>query len=124
MAHLLVVDDVELGRIWLRGVLESNGHTVVDASNGKDAITCVEKSRFDLVITDIVMPGMDGVELIRQLRGSGRQTLKVLAISAGAGALPSDLGLQMGSAVGADAILYMPCEAQELISAVDRLLGS
>jgi CheY-like chemotaxis protein len=123
MARLLIVDDLEFGRQWLRGILEAAGHVVIEARNGHDALSIVEAGGFDLVVTDIVMPRMSGVELIKRLRSAGGQKAKVLAISAGAKELPSDLGLQLGHAVGADGILYLPCRPAELLKAVDALLA-
>jgi CheY-like chemotaxis protein len=122
MANLLIVDDLDMKRLWMRGILEAGGHGVVEAENGRDALAKAERGGFDIVITDINMPEMNGVELIHRLREQAASTPKILAISAGTDTLPSDVGLQAGHAVGADAILYMPCRPAELLQAIDALL--
>jgi len=124
MSSLLIVDDVDTKRLWMRSVLESSGHGVVEAENGMDALNRLENGTFDMVVTDINMPEMDGVELIHRLRDQAPSGLKILAISAGTKEQSSDVGLQAGQAVGADAILYMPCRPAEFLQAIGALLGS
>ena len=80
MAHVLVVDDEDQMRKLIRLVLQQEGHTVVEASNGKRAIQHIQEAEIDLVISDVVMPDMDGLELIREIRRT-HPGIKVLAIS-------------------------------------------
>ena len=122
MANLLIVDDVDTKRLWMRAILEANGHVVTEAENGHDALAKVARGAFEIVITDINMPEMNGVELIHNLRDGTASTLKILAISAGSDVLSSDVSLQAGQAVGADAILYMPCRPAEFLQAIAALL--
>ncbi len=123
MAHLLIVDDFDTKRLWMRAILEADGHTVAEAENGRDALSLIDKGAFDLIVTDINMPEMDGVALIHELRARGTSPAKILAISAGTADVSSDVGLQAGQAVGADAILYMPCRPTELAQAIRTLLA-
>jgi CheY-like chemotaxis protein len=83
MAQVLVVDDEDQLRKLIRLVLQHEGHTVVEASNGKKAIWHIQEAEINLVISDIVMPDMDGLELIREIRRT-HPGIKILAIS-GAG---------------------------------------
>ena len=122
MANLLIVDDFDTKRFWMRSILEAHGHAVVEAENGRDALAEVERATFDIVITDINMPEMNGLELIHHLRNRTAPNPRILAISAGTEELPSDVGLQAGHAIGADAILYMPCRPAEFLQAIGALL--
>jgi CheY-like chemotaxis protein len=80
MAAILVVDDHPSFRAIVRDVLISAGHTVCEASDGRDASRLVGRRRYDLVITDMMMPDMDGIEVIIELRRMSTQT-KILAVS-------------------------------------------
>lgn len=122
MAKLLIVDDFDTKRLWMREILEANGHDIQEAEGGRDALVRSAQASFDLVITDINMPEMNGVELIRLLRDTAQSKLKILAISAGSATLSSDASLLAGRAVGADAILYMPCRPAEFLKIVSDLL--
>src|SRR5271170_808781 len=68
MACILVVDDEPMLRRTLRGILEKAGHTVVEAGDGDQALVAFASSEPDLVITDIIMPNREGVEMIGELR--------------------------------------------------------
>src|SRR5258708_9016325 len=70
VARILVVDDEPDQRFLLRRIFERAGHEVTDAGNGAAALTAVCESPPDLVVTDIMMPVMDGAEFIRRLRGN------------------------------------------------------
>ena len=82
MSTILVVDDEPDQRFLLRRIFERAGHEVSDASNGAAALQAVRASAPDLVVTDVMMPVMDGVELIRCLRGDpATADIPVLAAS-------------------------------------------
>src|ERR1043165_843820 len=68
MARILVVDDRALNREYLVTLLTSAGHTVEEAGDGRDALARVRATLPDLVISDILMPAMDGYEFVRQIR--------------------------------------------------------
>lgn len=80
MAHILVVEDDEDMNDILQSTLQSQGHTVATASNGQQAIDLCKGSDFDLVITDVRLPGMDGVEMLGKLK-SLRPKLKSIVIT-------------------------------------------
>ena len=71
-AKILVVDDSETTRIAIKNVLKSAGYQVTGAENGKTALLLAQKKHFDLVITDIKMPVMNGIEFIKELRDSSQ----------------------------------------------------
>jgi CheY-like chemotaxis protein len=112
MARVLVVDDEPDLRFVLRRLFERAGHEVVEAGDGAAALRSVEESRPDLVVTDIMMPVMDGAELIRRLRAEPTTaTIPILSVS-------GDWQL----AVGADAALAKPYDWIKLIAVSEDLL--
>lgn len=122
MSDILLIDDEELVRVSLGAVLASAGHRVALAGDGEDGLRLYEAGRFDLVVTDIVMPGREGIETIRALRRGGRP-VKILAISGGARA-GSGFYLTAARALGADDALLKPFTPAELRSAVARLISA
>jgi CheY-like chemotaxis protein len=79
---ILVVDDDEAGRAALVRALRALGHTLVEASDGRQAVELLRRRSFDLVLLDIVMPGMDGYEVLRFIRADPRrQAMPVLMVS-------------------------------------------
>jgi len=120
MAWILVVDDDEA---LLRGVVEflrRLGHHVDEAVDGVAAIKAVESDPVDVVLTDINMPEMDGIEVITTLRRV-RPAVRVIAMSGG-GMLPSDLLLGNAELLGAVSTLSKPFELDELKEVVEAAL--
>jgi CheY-like chemotaxis protein len=121
MAIILVVDDeAPLLRVLVR-YLSGLGHHVLSAGNGADALTLLQDGAVDLLITDINMPDVDGIEIIRALSASGRR-IPAIAMSGG-GAI--DAGLLLGSAglLGAVETLEKPFELSALREAVQKALA-
>lgn len=113
MSRILVVDDEPDMRFIVRHFLETAGHEVVEASHGGAALLSVYQSAPDLVITDIMMPVMGGLELIGRLRADPvTAAIPILVVSA-------DTEL----AVAADAALSKPVWPHELVKTADALLG-
>ena len=74
MATILIVDDLSANRNFLVTLLGRHGHRLLEAADGRDGLVAVQTEHPDLVITDVLMPVMDGYEFVRQLRlRSGRQ---------------------------------------------------
>lgn len=121
MAQILVVDDNAMMRTVMRAALERAGHNIVLAEGGDKALKAAAQSHFDLVITDIQMPGMTGVELVQALR-KAIPDLKVLVIS---GQMePVELhGMTSGKSLGVTASLDKPFTADKLVSKVAEILG-
>ena len=83
--RLLVVDDLEDNRDLLRRQLERHGYIVEEASNGQAALDCLEQVRCHLVLLDINMPGMDGIEVLRRIRQNSKlSALPVIMLTASA----------------------------------------
>src|SRR5215472_15045369 len=116
-ARILLVDDHPLGLKARRSVLEEQGHRVTMARSGEEALEEFSRQKFDLVITDYKMPGMDGLELISRLRQQGPRPPVILLSG-----FVDSLGLCREN-TGADAVLQKNAnEVQHLKSAVARLL--
>jgi CheY-like chemotaxis protein len=112
MATILVVDDESPIVALLRDLLEDEGHTVLAAHNGREALALARVAHPDLVLSDVMMPLMDGVQLVRMLREEAiTRKLVVILMSA---AQPPDL-----QAVGAVAFLAKPFD----LDAVNRLVA-
>ncbi len=110
---ILVVDDEPDLRYLLRRVFERAGHEVADVGDGAAALKALHHSRPDLVVTDMMMPVMGGVELIRRLRADpGTAQIPILAVS-------GDAHL----AGGADTVLRKPWKAQQLLAAAAALMA-
>lgn len=121
MAHILVIDDDPVLRRVITLALEQAGHTVLRCENGRKAIDFLTRQHADLLITDIVMPEMDGVETVRAARRLKPQ-LPIVAISGGGSFEPEDY-LGIAQAFGANAVLPKPFRPTELIEKVAELLA-
>ena len=121
MADILIIDD-EPGVLGvLRKILEGVGHVVTEALDGEEALRLYEGHPADQVITDIFMPGMDGIELLIHLRKTFPDA-RVLAMSGG-GILSRDQALSDASLLGADKILQKPFSKEEVLAAVDMTMS-
>ena len=120
MQHtILVVDDDINIRLLLRTVLEDSGYTVVDTASGKEAIRIAHEQSIDLIITDLIMPEIEGIELIRYFRAS-MPSVKIIAISGAS----FNQYLQMAKALGADAVHSKPFRIEVLLATVARLIST
>ena len=118
MARILVVEDDSIHRKIIREVLKNHGHDITDAEDGNQGICLQEKHGFELIITDVLMPGMDGIETVRELIRL-YPGLKILAISAYEGGY-----LEAAKKFGAMETLKKPFEPGELVRCVNRCLLS
>ena len=113
---LIAEDDVELRQLFSH-VLIRNGYTVKGVSDGKEAYQCAEKEYFDLIISDIMMPVMDGYELVRRLRDAGIN-IPVLMITA-----KDDFDdMRRGFLSGTDDYMVKPVNVNEMVLRVGALL--
>lgn len=120
MASVLVVDDEEAVRSLLRKLLEREGHEVVVVSEGEAALTVYAEKAFDLVITDLVMPKMNGLQAIGELLGA-HPTARIIAISGG-GIRTGDPLLASARDLGACVTLAKPFDRAALLQAVVQAL--
>lgn len=118
--EILVADDVDEITELIRRWLEDDGHSVTMASNGREVIELVQKRRYDIVVTDIVMPGVDGWDAILAV-GRIRPETRILAISGGGKLMPVDACLRVAKGVGADLVMKKPFRQPEFMAAVHKL---
>lgn len=122
MASILVIDDHDSLRLLVKGVLEGAGHKVTDASNGVLGLAAYRRKPVDLVITDICMPQMNGLELILELTRSFLH-VKVIAMSGE----PHDQGVEPPLAkaklLGARHTLEKPFSMETLLKVVQYELA-
>ena len=113
---LVVEDDKELLQLFCR-VLEKNGYQTAGAADGREALQKMDQEYFDLVISDIMMPGIDGYELVKSLRDSG-SNIPVLMITAKDAFNDMQLGFQSGT----DDYMVKPVNVNEMVLRVGALL--
>jgi two-component system chemotaxis response regulator CheY len=121
MASILVIEDVAAVLFSLRIVLEGDGHKVTSAQNGEQGLKLLKDAPFDLVITDIWMPGSSGIEVIREARKRSPKT-RFLAITGGDPNSRGSRDALRQQNFGADQVLLKPFEKRELLNAVSLLL--
>ena len=120
--RILIADDSPRNLTLLRAVLECEGHLVVEASNGVEALAILDQEPVDAVISDILMPSMDGFQLTREIRRSAKSYSEVpLILYTATYDSPADRAL--ADAVGADAYILKPAPTATLIAALRDALG-
>lgn len=120
--RVLVVDDNAVNRIVASKILERAGHSVEAAENGRAALETLRSVRFDLVLMDLQMPVMDGIETIRRIRGGEGgvdSRIPVIALTAQA----EECDRQACLSAGADGFLTKPLRMGALLAELDRLLS-
>ncbi|MCH9007021.1 response regulator [candidate division KSB1 bacterium] len=115
MAKVLIIDDIEFTRETIGKMLSRNGYEVIEASNGKDGIELYKQYAPDLVLTDILMPEMDGLETIQKLNQLS-SSLPIIAITGSADSSFLEIALKFGAVTG----LLKPFKQAELLSEVNK----
>ena len=113
---LIAEDDRELRQLF-QHVLLKNGYTVKGVADGQEALDALEKDYYDLIISDIMMPNMDGYELVRSLRDAG-DSIPVLMVTA----KDAFDDMRMGFLSGTDDYMIKPVNVNELVLRVGALL--
>jgi DNA-binding NtrC family response regulator len=120
VANILVVDDDETARRALRRMLAHLGHEAWDVADGAQALQLLAEVRFDLVITDVYMAPVDGIELLLRIHQRGLE-MPVVAISGG-GLVATDEILAVATGCGAAATLDKPFTPRQLQDTIEPLL--
>lgn len=118
---VLVVDDVDEIRHLLTQWLREAGAIPRDAATGNEALRELRGAPVDLLVTDILMPDRDGLELIAEVRRS-RPTVRILAISGGGRHLRADDCLKFAKGLGAHGLLMKPFTRQQFLEALSRVV--
>jgi DNA-binding NtrC family response regulator len=121
MARILVIDDDESITSLLHMVLSRQGYEVLTAANGREGVKLFNSTPADLVISDILMPEMDGLEALKQLRQLS-PNLKLIAVSGGGVRLKMDV-LRVAELLGAAATFEKPYKIDALLASVRQLLA-
>jgi CheY-like chemotaxis protein len=121
MPCILVIDDDYATRALFRQVLERAGYDVVEASTGQEGVQVYQSRAIDAVITDLLMPGDDGLTTLRTLQAR-TPGVKCIAMSAGAYVGVLDL-LHVAQQWGAQRVVRKPVSCQELLAVVQGLLA-
>jgi CheY-like chemotaxis protein len=120
MAKILVIDDEGLLRDLIKKMLLRDGHQVFIANDGVEGIKSFHQFKPDLIITDIIMPEKDGIEVIMEVLKEN-PNLPIIAISGGRRAITADFNLDSAEMLGVKGILQKPFtheQLQEVISSV------
>lgn len=120
MAEILIVDDDVDIRTFIATALRGAGHHVMEASDGREGLRILGSQPLQLVITDLLMPEMDGLELLRTLRKTF-PTLPAIAVSGGSP--HSSIYLSTANHLGAVRILHKPFLLTSLLEAVEGVLA-
>jgi CheY-like chemotaxis protein len=118
--RVLIIDDEAMVRETIQNVLESANCAVLTAKNGEEGLQICAENSLDLVITDIMMPGKDGIETISHLK-LANPDLSILAISGGGLGMKLPV-LEIADKLGADRVLSKPFHNQLLLDTVAELV--
>jgi DNA-binding response OmpR family regulator len=119
---ILVVEDDPLFCKMIDKVLNNHGFEVHTLANGDEADRKLREESFDLLITDILMPGKEGIELIADIKDT-RPDMKILAMSAG-GMVGRSSYLELAEASGADSVIDKPFTPDELLEKIEKISAS
>lgn len=120
MAEILVVDDEPAVRWLLRDIAELEGHQVQEAADGIDALAALAEAKPDLIILDVMMPGVSGIEVLLKIREMpGYQEIPVLMLTAAG----DDATTWAGWSAGANCYMTKPFEPDHLVGWMERLLA-
>lgn len=122
MFQILIIEDDQYVQNMLKQTFERAGYAVVLASNGREGLQRYKERPFHVVITDIIMPEMEGIETISALKKTNSE-VKVIAISGGGRNNPDDY-LYMAEKIGAARIFAKPVDRSALLDAVDELVAN
>ncbi|MGN0739675.1 MAG: response regulator [Treponema sp.] len=117
---ILAVDDSISIRKSISFVLTQEGYEVIEAVDGVDGLAKAKEDKFNLVITDINMPNMDGIEMIKQLRQTdGYKFTPIIALTTE----NQDSKMQEGKAAGATGWIVKPFTSEKLLAIVKKIIG-
>jgi DNA-binding response OmpR family regulator len=118
VAKVLLVDDEQLVRKVVKVVLEAEGHEVVEAGNGPEALASVRGGAPDVVVLDLMMPGEDGLATCRHIKAHDK-AIRVLVLTS----VPEAEAHTEADEAGADGFMVKPFSSLDLLDRVSALLG-
>lgn len=121
MKKILVVDDIPAIRLSIRVILESEGYTIIEAENGLQGLEIIKTDNIDLVITDILMPDSDGMELLTGMQKLDKKP-KCISISGGGNRINAEDSLALANSLS-DGILHKPFQKNEIVELVEKIMS-
>ncbi|MGA1843710.1 MAG: response regulator [bacterium] len=118
MAKILIIEDMFEIRMMIRSFLERKGHAVTDAQNGDEALERLSSDNPEVIITDLLMPGKDGLGTIKELRNKGLKTPIIIVTG-----YEEPISQEDAKQYGITKILMKPFSSDELVKAVEHSLG-
>jgi DNA-binding response OmpR family regulator len=122
MKAILLVEDELLLREGVMENLEAHGYTVIGAGDGKEALEWLDQTEISLIITDLVMPNMNGVEFIKQVRLKYPK-VPIIVSSGSTDTVRSRLGISNINVPGASASITKPFKSKELVDLVEKVMS-
>ena len=118
MAKILIIDDSALSRRMLRKILESESYNVIEAADGFSALEVFSLENPDLVMLDLTMPGINGFDVLKQLKGM-KQSIKVLIASADIQSITREMVMNLG----ADGFVNKPFNPEQILESIQKLIS-
>lgn len=116
----LMVEDSETERVVISRCLEKEGITVIEAADAEDGLRLAREKKPDVIIMDIVLPGMSGFQAMRKLRGAPEtESIPIVVVSTKG----EKVDFEWGRRQGANEYLVKPVDCGELIAAVKKVIG-
>ena len=118
LSKILIIDDTEQDRDLLSGILIRAGHQTITADDGMTGLTLCEEERPHITFIDMMMPGMNGIEVLQRIKDEYPEIKVILCTGAGSGSIV-DLAMRQG----ADGYIVKPYDAERILMCLQRTMG-
>ncbi len=120
---ILVIEDDETYLEFIETILADEGYRLDTANDGREGLKAVREKQYDLVITDMFMPEVDGVQVLRELRIKRQSNVKIIAMSAGGRGITAEDTLPIARVLGANRTIHKPFYKDEFVPVIKELIG-
>lgn len=118
MSTILIIDDTQQDQELLAEILRLSGHEVIAAHDGETGLELCAELTLHIAFIDMIMPGMNGIEVLKQIKADYPDVKVILCTGAGGGSIV-DLAMRLG----ADGYVVKPYDAERILMSVDRVMG-